>query len=154
MASPEERTKATANEKIFKEYFVSKFGVNSLNGKQNYKDDDFGVSISVDESFKTTKKAVLIEIDSGNMAKLLVGQYLLINELSEMPTETTIFVVVHFYKNYNPERTKKNLDFVNNLYNGSAIPHCSLTFDEFKIICEKCISTNDLEESLTKLTIN
>jgi hypothetical protein len=150
MTDSEEKAKATKNEKIFKEYFESKFGSSSLGGKKNYKDKDKDVSISVDQSFIANNRTVLIEIDSGNMAKLLVGQYLLINELSKLAPENTAFVVVHFYKDYNPERTKKNLDLVsNNLYEGKAIPHYSLTFEQFKEVCENCNDTAALELTLT-----
>ena len=149
MTDSKEKAKAAKNEKIFKEYFESKFGSSSLDGKKNYKDEDKDVSISVDQSFIANNRTVLIEIDSGNMAKLLVGQYILINELSKIDAENTTFVVVHFYKNYNPERTKKNLDLVsNNLYEGKAIPHCSLTFEQFKGFCENCNGTAALEQAL------
>lgn len=73
------------------------------------------IHISVDFQLTEDNDKHLIEVDSGNMAKLLVGQYTLLNLIMN-PKErmASDFWVVHFYKNYNCHRTIKNLEFVRN----------------------------------------
>lgn len=150
MKNSHEKAKAGDNETTFIDFFKFKYGQNSLDGKKSYRDMDSDVQISVDQSFIANNRTILIEIDSGNMAKLLVGQYVLVNEISELKPENTVFVVIHFYKGYNPERTKKNLNLVsNNLYEGNSIPHCALTFSDFKKLCKKCQDIASLETALT-----
>lgn len=108
------------NENIFLELMLSKFDGIKLTGKKRYASD--GVVITTDQSFIHKGCEYLIEIDSGNMAKLLVGQYVLINQLYEADKTKAVFIVVHAYKGYNPQRTTKNLDFVNKrLYLGNGI---------------------------------
>lgn len=144
------KTKAASNERIFKEFFEANFGKNILGGKVSYSSDDKSVRISVDESISTAGKKILIEVDSGNMAKLLVGQYVLLNELVCSDIDETIFVTLHFYAGYNPERTTNNLKLINNnLYSGLAIPHCSYSFDGFKELCSKLQSVEQLIDALT-----
>eukprot|EP00831_Metopus_contortus_P040181 TRINITY_DN3147_c0_g2_i1.p1 TRINITY_DN3147_c0_g2~~TRINITY_DN3147_c0_g2_i1.p1 ORF type:complete len:180 (-),score=24.80 TRINITY_DN3147_c0_g2_i1:49-588(-) len=59
-----------------------------------------------------------IEIDSGNMAKLLAGQYALLNGMYGKNKKNVLFLVIHYYKDkktntfYNPERTLKNLNAI------------------------------------------
>ena len=68
---------AGGNEKKFKDFVVSKFGNSALGGKRTYSSVFDGyeekVSISVDQSIFLDGTSILIEIDSGNYAKLLVG---------------------------------------------------------------------------------
>lgn len=90
-----EKSKAGNNEKLFKDYFESQYGTGILQGKCSYTKGD--VYISVDNSIEYKDKRVLIEIDSGNEAKLLVGQYTLLNVLCEEEKEL-LFVVIHYYK--------------------------------------------------------
>ena len=69
--------------------------------------------ISVDGHFEYNNKLYLLEIDSGNEAKLLAGQYVLINALwkdiclngKTYNIKQCVFLVVHYYKDYNPNRT-------------------------------------------------
>lgn len=82
-----------------------------LLGKRRFFDG--GVEISVGESFIHNGRQYYVEIDSANTAKLLVGQYVLLNELRSPSDTAPIFLVVHYYKTYNPMRTIKNLDLVN-----------------------------------------
>lgn len=114
------RTKAGDNERKFKALFEANVPGTPLTGKQRYKLR--GIEISVDQSFEHKGKEFLVEIDSGNMAKLLVGQYVLINQLRLLPKKA-FFLVVHTYKKYNPTRTVNNLQFVNeNLFGCKGIP--------------------------------
>lgn len=143
-------TKAASNEKVFKKYFEAKFGQNILGGKVSYSSNDKSVRISVDESISIAGKKILIEVDSGNMAKLLVGQYVLLNELTCRDITGIIFVTIHFYDSYNPERTTNNLKLINNnLYSGLAIPHCSYSFDGFKELCSRLQNIEQLIDALT-----
>jgi len=109
------------NEKLFRNLMVSKFGDDCLNGKRSYElklDGHQKTTISVDESISMNDKTILIEIDSGNMAKLLAGQYALLNGMYDGNKSNTLFLVIHYYKDsksgklYSPERTLKNLNAI------------------------------------------
>jgi hypothetical protein len=120
------------NEKIFRLLFSETNQSITLLGKKVFHINE--VTISVDESFKNNDIEYLVEIDSGNMAKLIVGQYVLLNELYNGCKDKAIFVVIHFYKDYKPERTIKNLDLVNtNLYNNKGIKYIVLHINDIKI---------------------
>ena len=69
-------------------------------------------SISIDGKIAVGKRCILIEIDSGNAAKLLIGQYVLLNLFYRGGRNKTLFLVVHYYKGYNAERTRKHFEFV------------------------------------------
>lgn len=101
----------------------------STNGKPNISGKLFfsnsknaGEKISVDGHFIYNGKLYLIEIDSGNYAKLVAGQYTLLNILlnqkpikvkkSKFTIGDCVFVVVHYYKNYNVKRTTNALKLV------------------------------------------
>ncbi len=116
--------KAGENENHFRKIISDKFGANLLAGKKRYtlKLDGFDlVETSVDESIQLEDgRVVLIEVDSGNMAKLLAGQYALLNGLCNDDRKKTLFLVVQYYvdrKNnrnrpYSPHRTLKNLNAI------------------------------------------
>jgi hypothetical protein len=70
------------------------------------------LSSSVDYYFEHDNRQILVEIDSYNTAKVLVGQYLLINQFRDEALTNPLFLVVHTYKNYEPERTVKYLEHV------------------------------------------
>lgn len=108
------------------------------------------VNISVDNSISYNKRKVLIEIDSGNVAKLLVGQYFLLNQLiknEEKEDIEYIFLVIHYYKDYDPKRTEKNLNLLRNCIGNSAI--------KFKAFTQKSFidfyNGNDIEGLINKL---
>ncbi len=143
------KTKVGENEKKFKHFFEKKFGEDLLKGKKTYKSNKGKVKISIDESLEIGNKKILIEIDFGNMAKLLVGQYVLINELAELKSSKTLFVVIHFYKKYNPDRTNNNLEIIySNIYKKKSIPFCSFTFEGFKNFCKNIKDIQDLNKKL------
>lgn len=103
-----------ANEDAFRKRITHQFGGDALKGKRWYptgasKDD---VRISVDESLEIGDRLVLVEIDSGNAAKLLIGQYVLLSVFEKKPRDKVLFVVMHYYDKYNADRTVKNLQFV------------------------------------------
>lgn len=116
-----ERIKAGTNEEKFAEIMRQKAPEVTLNGKRRFKSGE--VSISVDQSLEYNGIRYLIEIDSQNIAKLLVGQYVLLNHLYDQEKEKALFLVVHAYKNYEPHRTIKNLQLINKiLYSDKGIP--------------------------------
>jgi hypothetical protein len=91
------------------------------------------VEISTDESFARDGTTYLVEVDSGNMAKLLVGQYVLLNALHDQGKEPSFFLVVHTYRGYNVRRTLDNLEFVNRrLFSGNGVPFGMIHLDELK----------------------
>lgn len=133
------RAIAGSNENKFKE-MLGKYELrNLLKGKKtfdNKESKDDKVSISVDESIENEDNLILIEIDSGNMAKLIVGQYTLLNILyEESETKDVIFIVIHYYKDYNTKRTIKNLKLVEKLFK-KAINFKVYTIEEFEEICK------------------
>jgi hypothetical protein len=114
------QAKAGDNEKKFEALFISKVVDTPLLGKRRFK--LAAVNISVDQSFEFDGVDYLVEIDSGNMAKLIVGQYVLLNQLRKLE-RPAFFMVVHAYKNYNPMRTVQNLNLVNReLFGGNGMP--------------------------------
>jgi len=122
------RTTAGTNERRFETLFKQKATGVCLLGKRRFVDGD--VEISVDQSVEYEGTEYLIEIDSANMAKLLVGQYVLLNQLHKDRKKPTSFLVVHTYKNYNPKRTIQNLQLVNQqLYAGRGIAFGALHID-------------------------
>lgn len=132
-----DRARSGDNERRFKELCSRASGVQLL-GKRRFAAGD--VSISVDESLLHKGTEYLVEIDSGNMAKLLVGQYVLLNQLYQRGAHSPFFLVVHAYGGrgngddspsgslaYNPVRTVNNLQLVNQqLYGGVGIPFAAV----------------------------
>jgi hypothetical protein len=129
------RVPAGTNEGRFRDWMQRLPDV-QLRGKRRFTSD--GVAISVDESLEHEGRNYLIEIDSGNMAKLLVGQYVLLNQLHPLSDKPPFFLVVHTYKDYKPRRTIKNLCLVNQqLYGGNGIEFGAVHFDRL----ERCNGT-------------
>ena len=107
------------NEKIFRERMNG-----HIKGKLSFNDEE-KTYISVDGHFVHNNKLYLLEIDSGNQAKLLAGQYILINALwkdknigeKKYLINDCIFLVVHFFKSYNAERTTSTLNDIKAKFN-------------------------------------
>lgn len=119
--------KAGDNERRFETLFNLKSDGVALIGKQRFESNE--VEISVDQSFEYEGIDYLVEVDSGNMAKLLVGQYVLLNQLRNT-NKPAFFLIVHTYKKYNPVRTIRNLRMVNNgLLGGKGIPFGAVHID-------------------------
>ena len=94
---------AGTNETDFKERTKTNSTYNILEKKIFGKGT--GTNISVDGHFVYNDKLYLVEIDSGNEAKLLAGQYILLNALFE-PTmiknktfkiSECVFLVIHYF---------------------------------------------------------
>jgi len=145
--------KAGDNEKAFIDYFSEVFGENILKGKRVFKSKEDSVEISVDNFIYHLGKQLLIEIDSGNMAKLIVGQYVLLNELCDIKEEV-LFLVIHLYKDkngkqYNPGRTISNLKFINKkVYANKGIRFRVFNKDGFEELCKENKDINSLLKSL------
>ncbi|EOR20169.1 hypothetical protein A500_18337 [Clostridium sartagoforme AAU1] len=130
------------NEKRFYDMCKDNLLSELLRGKKSfYSDgiDDNKVSISVDNSIEIGDKKILIEIDSGNMAKLIVGQYTLLNILcNSIEKSNIVFIVIHYYKDYNTKRTEKNLKLVSKaVFNDNGIRFKVFNIKEFEKICKK-----------------
>lgn len=129
------------NEKRFYDMCKDNLLSELLRGKKSfYSDgiDDNKVSISVDNSIEIGDKKILIEIDSGNMAKLIVGQYTLLNILcNSIEKSNIVFIVIHYYKDYNTKRTEKNLKLVSKaVFNDNGIRFKVFNIKEFEKICK------------------
>jgi hypothetical protein len=135
---------AADNEKKFISLIDSKFN-NVLMGKKTFKNKIAGVKISVDNSILYKDKTLLIEIDSGNMAKLLVGQYCLLSQMID--SSKYHFIVIHFYKDYNTERTKKNLDYISKKLN-LHLPYSIFHINEISSHISKLKNKNGLVKFL------
>ena len=144
---------AGSNEKKFTKLIRDKLGF-ELDGKWVFKTLDSTASISVDNSINDADTQILFEIDSGNMSKLLVGQYTLLNILHPKP-ENTIFVVVHYYRNYSSIRTLENFRLVNK-YNldSSGIRFVVFNINEFKMFLCDCVSRNDFKNKIIDKAYN
>ncbi|APY12112.1 hypothetical protein BWZ22_13120 [Seonamhaeicola sp. S2-3] len=146
-------TAAGSNEAEFKEIIESKFG-EILNGKRIWRDNESQVEISVDQTIETDDYNLLIEIDSGNYAKLIVGQYTLLNELHDCPDKKPVFIVVHFYNRYtdtpyNPERTIRNLNFINQkVLSENGIPFLVFNLNTFNDFLTQINSLKELNEKI------
>lgn len=79
------RAKAGNNEKLFLTLMQKKINSLQMDGKKRFTDGC--IEISVDQSLVYSDISYLIEIDSGNMAKLSVGQYILIQPVVQKRQE-------------------------------------------------------------------
>lgn len=155
---PSEYTIKTAgqNELHFRNAITAKFGA-VLAGKQRYVDDQemaFPAEISVDDSiFLPDGRVVLIEVDSANMAKLVTGQYTLLNGLYKGTVDKTLFLAIHYYVNrkrhphapYEASRTLKNLKFVQKLASARKwLPYNALHMQDFEKIIKEASSITAL----------
>lgn len=140
--------KAGANEKkIEKE--LKRLGI-KLDGKCNSKEIE-GIKTSVDQVISFENRKILLEIDSYNMAKVAVGQYLLINGMlkEEFNKNDTVFVVIQCYKKFNPKRTENHLAYMNNhMLKEKGLPYKSYTKEEFISICSEVRSNEKLIDRL------
>jgi hypothetical protein len=68
------------------------------------------LEVSVDLIWKEKDLTILLEVDSYNSAKNIFGEYVLLNQVKAFNNKC-ILVIIHCYKNYNTERTKKYLKF-------------------------------------------
>jgi len=117
---------AKDNEKIFLNLFRTKVGNHELLEQKKYTIEDKlkrRLSSSVDYYMEHEGRQMLIEVDSYNMAKVVVGQYLLLNRFRDQTLTNPVFLVVHTYSDYKPERTIKYLQHVNEeVFMGLGIP--------------------------------
>jgi hypothetical protein len=127
---------AKDNEKIFLELFNEKVRGAMLSEQKTFaiKDEKKRkLSSSVDYYFEHNNRQILVEIDSYNMAKVLVGQYLLLNQFRDEALTNPLFLVVHTYKNYEPERTIKYLEHVKDkVLQGKGMPFGVIHINTFK----------------------
>ncbi len=125
--------KAGKNEKKVIKYLKNKYKLSFLGKKKFYSDDKF-IEISVDESFDLPQKKCLLEIDSYNMAKVLIGQFTLLNLLiPDNEKNNYIFIVIHMYKKYNIDRTLKYLNFLKSkLFNNKIIEYKIIHYKELQ----------------------
>ena len=142
------------NEKLFRDFMIEKFGAQCLGGKQRYTLSLEGfptASISVDDSILLNGRHVLIEVDSGNMAKLLAGQYALLNGMYEGDKNNSMFLVVHYYRDpksgvlYSRDRTLKNLNAIQHFNAGAEwMPFNAYNIEEFEELARNAESLEGL----------
>jgi hypothetical protein len=101
---------AKDNEKLIYKQLVSKYKIDFEKSKPEIIVD--GLEVSVDFIWKDKDLTYLFEIDSNNAAKIIFGEYVLLNQVKAYKSNC-ILVIIHFYKNYNIERTRKYLKFAN-----------------------------------------
>ncbi len=151
--------RAGTNEALFKRLIRDRFGLVLL-GKRAWRNPPpYSVGISVDETIETEDYRLLIEIDSGNYAKLLVGQYMLINALNGESSDhrKDIFVVIHYNgvnteNPFNPERTRMNLRLCNQTFlSGDGIPFLVFNIGGFNEFISNIPSLEVLNSRITDL---
>jgi len=148
------------NENLFRALLKKKFGNGALKGRRSFKSvvngHDDKVYISVDDTIRLPDgREILIEVDSGNYAKLLAGQYALLNGLFDGERDKTLFLVVHFYKSsrsqkeYTTSRTLKNLNAIQSFnLKANWLPYAAINFSEFSEILSMSQSIEELCSAL------
>ncbi len=140
------------NEHKFRDVFNERYGNGHLRGKKRYVEQTDGdaVEISTDESLEHNGWLVLIEVDSFNTTKPAVGQYVLLNQLCSHDPSKTLFLVIHYYKGFNADRTTKNLAFVRPLLSRQpSLHYAAFTRDSFFQFCQSCSDVASLVRALT-----
>lgn len=136
--------KAGTREKQFID-FCNSIDNKLLSGKMSFENSE-KVYVSVDNSIILDQEIILIEIDASNQAKLVSGQYTLLNLLKDKPSKrykdivsgkNLIFFVIHCYGNsgknnkYNPDRSKNNFKFINkSAFNDKGLKYGSMHIDD------------------------
>jgi hypothetical protein len=87
------------------------------------------IKTSVDFKLDIRDVNFLFEVDSNNVAKIIIGQYVLLNKAKNLPPNP-FFIVIHCYKKYNVERTIKHLNYAREAF-ACAIPFAVLTENEW-----------------------
>ena len=87
------------------------------------------IKTSVDFKLSISDSNLLFEVDSNNVAKIIFGQYLLLNRARDLP-KNPFFIVIHCYKKYNVERTIKHLNYARVAF-ACSIPFAVLTENEW-----------------------
>jgi hypothetical protein len=147
------------NEKNFLDLLEAKFGKKCLSGKRRYTLNLEGfeqVEISVDQSLVIEDgRTLLIEIDSGNMAKLIAGQYALLNGMNVDCRDNTAFLVVHYYtnnktgKDYIPQRTLKNINAIQYFSNGKNwLKYNAFHIKQFRELVRNSKTTTELADKV------
>ncbi|MDE3243080.1 MAG: hypothetical protein KGO52_10215 [Nitrospirota bacterium] len=143
----------STNEDAFRARITRQFGSDALKGKRRYSTgvSKADVRISVDESLEIDDRLVLVEIDSGNAAKLLIGQYILLSVFEKRARDKVLFVVVHYYDKYNADRTAKNFQFIaTSVLAEQALPFVALHESDLWTLLD---GARSLEELWAKLTL-
>ena len=125
--------------------FCNKIDNKLLSGKISFTDKEYA-EVSVDNSIILDNAIILIEIDSSNQAKLVSGQYTLLNILRNKPFAKSeeivkgkdlIFFVIHCYGNdakgnkYNPEKSRRNFNLINReAFNNEGLKYGSIHIDD------------------------
>jgi len=125
------------NEQLFRTTFTEQYGEGCLRGKKRYveRTDGYGVAISTDDSLEHDGWLILIEVDSFTTTKPAVGQYVLLNQLCSHDPLKTLFLIVHYNKSFNAERTAKNLAFIKPLLSPQpSFRYAAFTKDSFFLV--------------------
>ena len=143
-----------ANEDKFRNKFQEKYGVGSLAGEKRYPSQATAdmAEISCDLSLEDNGRLVLIEVDSCTTTKPVVGQYVLLNGLCNRDLSKTLFLVIHYAKDFNPQRTRKYLQFVRQMLGErGGLRYAAFTSDDFFKICKRCDTVAELVVALFKI---
>jgi hypothetical protein len=99
---------ALDNEKLIFNQLVKKYQPNIEKASSEVIIDN--LLVSVDFIWKEKDLTFLFEVDSYNAAKIIFGEYMLLNQVKAYKSNC-ILVIIHCYKKYNIERTEKYLKF-------------------------------------------
>lgn len=159
-------SKAGKKEEEFKE-LIGAIDKGILKGKLEFGSPK-DVFVSVDNSIEFDDVTYLIEIDASNMAKLVAGQYTLLNVLKNDQSERSmgiidcskskqlVFLVIHYFgkgpTKYNSERSIKNFRKINEtLLDGAGIKFASIHIEDLIIELTGVKTKIDLKTILNKL---
>jgi hypothetical protein len=134
------------NESRIREQLCKVLNVKSEKANFNHLTDI--IKTSVDFKINLGGINFLIEVDSNNVAKIIFGQYLLLNKAKDLP-QKPFLIIIHCYDGYNIERTNKHLDYAKEVY-GCFIPYMAFAEKEW-INNTVNKSKDDLEKYLISL---
>ena len=141
------------NEKKFEQQ-LSRIKNLKLSSHKQFSTDDGSkdhVKIEIDYMIEIDDFQILFEVDSYNMAKVVCGEYVLLNLLYEWTKgKKPIFVIIHYYNKYNSERTVKSLNIIDKklLNNEKKIPFVVFSEAEWNNFIEKINDVVDLKNKL------
>ncbi|MDP1726764.1 MAG: hypothetical protein Q8M15_08270 [Bacteroidota bacterium] len=134
-----------SKENELKELFYKKFKIKNL-AMQKLPLIKYKVETAIDFQIEFDGKTYLFEVDTYNTAKVLFGQYLLLNNFIIDP-EKYIYVPVHYNSKFNIIHSFNHLDYASKKL-GCKIPFIIFDQDSIKRIIKKSKTIADFFELL------
>ncbi len=134
-----------SKENELKELLYKKFKIKNL-VMQKLPLVKYKVETAIDFQIEYGDKTYLFEVDTYNTAKVLFGQYLLLNNYIQEP-EKFIYIPVHYNSKFNIIHSFNHLDYASKKL-GCKIPFIILDEDSIKRIIKKSKTIADFFDAL------